>query len=94
VDCRGADLKRHLVFRVLDQAVRGTATPELVGDLSLAPTIACWSLMHGFSALAIDKAFFADDPQESAQLGVMFDAVLANLNVLNQAPVDGRQDRG
>ena len=50
--------------------------------------------MHGFSALAIDKAFFADDPQESAQLGVMFDAVLANLNVLNQPPVDGRKDRG
>ncbi|MFK3740888.1 TetR/AcrR family transcriptional regulator [Massilia sp. TN1-12] len=72
-------------FRVLDKAVRGTATPELVGDLSLAPTIACWSLMHGFSALAIDKAFFADDPEESARLGVMFDAVLGNLSVLNKA---------
>lgn len=78
-------------FRVLDQAVRGTATPELVGDVSLASTIACWSLMHGFSALAIDKAFFADDPEESANLGVMFDAVLSSLNVLNQSPAQDRQ---
>lgn len=69
-------------FRVLDQAVRGTATKELVGDLSLAPTIACWSMMHGFSALAIDKAFFADDEKEEAQLSTMFDAVLNSLTAL------------
>lgn len=68
-------------FRVLDQAVRGTATTELVGDLSLAPTIAAWSLMHGFSALSIDQAFFADDPEERARLGVLFDAVLSNLDL-------------
>ncbi len=79
-------------FRVLDQAVRGTATLALVGDVSLASTIACWSLMHGFPALAIDKAFFADDPEESANLGVMFDAVLSSLNVLNQSPAQDRQD--
>lgn len=71
-------------FRVLDQAVRGTATSALIGDISLAPTIACWSLMHGFSALAIDKAFFADTPEDYARLGVMLDAVLANLNSLDQ----------
>ncbi len=67
---------------MLDQAVRGTATKELVGDLSLAPTIACWSMMRGFSALAIDKAFFADDEKEEAQLSTMFDAVLNSLTAL------------
>lgn len=68
-------------FRVLDQAVRGEATSELVGDVSLAPTIAAWSLMHGFSALAIDQAFFADDPAELAQLEALLDAVFSNLDV-------------
>lgn len=68
-------------FRILDQAVRGKATSELVSDVSLAPTIAAWSLMHGFSALAIDQAFFADDPAEVAQLEVLFDAVISNLDV-------------
>jgi AcrR family transcriptional regulator len=68
-------------FKVLDQAVRGKATSELVGDLSLAPTIAAWSLMHGFSALAIDQAFFADDPGELAQLEAMLDAVFSSLDV-------------
>jgi AcrR family transcriptional regulator len=68
-------------FRVLDQAVRGQATAELVGDVSLAPTIAAWSLMHGFSALAIDQAFFADDPAELAQLQRLLDAVFSNLDV-------------
>jgi AcrR family transcriptional regulator len=74
----GAGLR---AFRVLDQAVRGTATTELVGDLSLAPTIAAWSLMHGFSALAIDQAFFADDPKEVANLGELLNAVFSSLGV-------------
>ncbi|HEY0685511.1 MAG TPA: TetR/AcrR family transcriptional regulator [Steroidobacter sp.] len=72
-------------FRVLDQAVRGKATSELVGDLSLAPTIAAWSMMHGFSALAIDQAFFADDPAELAQLEVLLDAVFSNLDIAKKA---------
>jgi AcrR family transcriptional regulator len=71
-------------FRVLDQAVRGTATSELIGDLSLAPTIAAWCLMHGFSALSIDEAFFADDPTEKARLGQMLDAVFSHLTVLRR----------
>lgn len=78
----GAGLR---AFRVLDQAVRGTATSELVGDLSLAPTIAAWSLMHGFSALAIDRAFFADDPKEVAHLGVLLDAVFSSLDIQKKA---------
>jgi hypothetical protein len=72
-------------FWVLDQAVRGQATSELVGDVSLAPTIAAWSLMHGFSALAIDQAFFADDLAELAQLEKLLDAVFSNLDVPKKA---------
>ena len=74
-------------FRVLDQAVRGTATTELVNDPSLAPTIAAWSMMHGFSALVIDRAFFAEDPKEVAYLGVLLDAVFSNLNVPKKVSV-------
>jgi AcrR family transcriptional regulator len=80
-------------FRVLDQAVRGKATTELVGDLALAPTIAAWSLMHGFSALAIDQAFFADDPAELAQLEVLLEAVLSNLDVASKAPSPPKRGR-
>jgi hypothetical protein len=37
--------------------------------------------MHGFSALAIDQAFFANDPAELAQLEVPLKVVFSNLDV-------------
>ena len=45
-------------FMVLDRAVRGTqAGPAAPDDPKTAPSIACWSLVHGFARLAIDGLF-------------------------------------
>ncbi len=53
----------HRAFLILDGVVRGeeaarTTPPR---DLSLAPSIACWSIVHGFAMLALDGAF-GDEP--------------------------------
>jgi hypothetical protein len=45
-------------FALLDSAVRGEgATREGPADPALAPSIACWALVHGFARLAMDGAF-------------------------------------
>lgn len=48
-------------FDVLDGVARGGAAPSTGStDPALAPSIAAWSLVHGFARLAIDGAFGAD----------------------------------
>ena len=48
-------------FRILDRAARGRdAVPAGRGDAALAPSIACWSMVHGFASLALDGAFGAE----------------------------------
>ena len=74
-------------FRALDQAVRGNATTGLAGDLALAPTIAAWSLMHGFSLLATDQAFSANYSKDLTPLGELFDAVFSNFDLPKKASV-------
>lgn len=45
-------------FSTLDRAVRGEAAPrDGPHDPRTAPSIACWSIVHGFARLAIDGAF-------------------------------------
>jgi AcrR family transcriptional regulator len=45
-------------FGLLDQEVRGEgAVREGPADPELAPSIACWAIVHGFARLAIDGAF-------------------------------------
>jgi AcrR family transcriptional regulator len=45
-------------FGILDRAVRGpNAGPSEPGDLAPAPSIAAWSMVHGFARLALDGAF-------------------------------------
>jgi len=45
-------------FGLLDAAVRGEgATREGPIDPALAPSIACWAIVHGFARLAIDGVF-------------------------------------
>ena len=67
-------------FLVLDAAVRGkgTALASASSMLELAPAIACWSMVHGFVAMAIDGAFFAQDPGETHEL---LEAMLKRLDL-------------
>lgn len=48
-------------FDVLDRVTRGEGAPSSGStDPALAPSVAAWSLVHGFARLAIDGAFGAD----------------------------------
>ncbi|MES2055313.1 MAG: TetR/AcrR family transcriptional regulator [Pseudomonadota bacterium] len=69
-------------FTILDHAARGA---DAVGDsgprdLALAPSIACWSLVHGFAALALDGAF-APQGQEAEGLEPLLERALGYLEL-------------
>ena len=69
-------------FSISDRAVRGDeAVIASPGDPALAPTIACWSIVHGFVALIIDGAFFAPAAGGASALDVILDATLEHLNL-------------
>ena len=65
-------------FAISDAVVRPGAEPAEPGDPALAPTLACWSLVHGFAGLVIDGAFFARAPAAS---DAVLDTALAYLNL-------------
>lgn len=48
-------------FAVLDRAARGDDAVARQGDPAVAPSIACWSMVHGFARLALDGAFGTDE---------------------------------
>ena len=56
--------------QILDRAVRGAdASSGGPGDPALAPSIAAWSIVHGFARLALEGAFGGspDDAAEAAK---------------------------
>lgn len=69
-------------FSISDRVVRGgDAGVAPPGDLALAQTVACWSMVHGFVALVIDGAFFARGERTIEALGPMLDATLGHLDI-------------
>lgn len=69
-------------FSISDRAVRGSeATFTSAEDPALAPTIACWSMVHGFVALVIDGAFFAHEADRLNVLDAMLDAILKHFRL-------------
>ncbi len=69
-------------FRISDRIVRGEdAVMTSTSDVTLAPTIACWSMVHGFVALVIDGAFFAPAAGLPNALNILLDAALAHLDL-------------
>jgi AcrR family transcriptional regulator len=69
-------------FLILDSAVRGTdAIPAEPGDLAHAPSIAAWSMVHGFARLALDGVFGADDGAPERAAGALLPLVLDHLVV-------------
>ncbi len=69
-------------FAVLDRAVRGE-NAQLSGpaDPRLAPSIAAWSVVHGFARLAIDGVFGTDEGAPSRAAEAILPAVLGYLKV-------------
>lgn len=69
-------------FRVSDQVVRGPQDePTPFGDMALTPTIACWSMVHGFVGLVIDGAFFPRHQDVEHAFTALLDAMLGRLDL-------------
>jgi hypothetical protein len=47
----------------------------------MAPSIACWSMVHGFARLAIDGTFGMDSDAAERAAGALLPAVLNHLSV-------------
>lgn len=77
-------------FAISDRVVRGneaTVAPPGVPAF-LAPTIACWSMIHGFVVLVIDGAFFAPETGGPNTLDALLDATLKHLNLGEGQPLE------
>jgi len=68
---------RERAFHVFDRAVAGVdRVVEIPLDPVLAPSVALWSLAHGFARLAIDGAFGQGEPAISRAVETLLPAVL------------------
>ncbi len=76
-------------FAISDRIVRGdeAVAASSPGDPVLAPTIACWAMVHGFVALIIDGAFFASEAEVPAALDRLLDATLKHLDLGGSQPL-------
>lgn len=53
--------QKFRAFDILDKRVRGAGAQQLnKDDEGMAPTLACWSIGHGFAHMAIEGAFGLD----------------------------------
>ena len=69
-------------FSLLDEVVRGEqpAPPE-PNDVSIAPSIACWAMVHGFARLALDGVFGTAPEDAERVTANLLPAVLDHLRV-------------
>jgi AcrR family transcriptional regulator len=69
-------------FMVLDRAVRGDNAPRSGrDDPAVAPSYACWAMVHGFARLALDGAFGDDAGAPARAAETLLPAVLRHLHV-------------
>ena len=69
-------------FEILDRAVRGeNASRSGPRDPALAPSIAAWSIVHGFALLALDGVFGTEEdaPEQAAE--ALLPLVLGHLTI-------------
>lgn len=81
MDVAGHVAAGRRAFDALDRAVRpdgpSAASPS---DAVLGPSVACWSLVHGFAMLALDGAF-SKQGGGAGDLPALLEAALAQLDV-------------
>jgi len=69
-------------FDSLDQLIRGANAPDLaLDDPVMAPTFACWSLVHGFARLMLDGGFGPGHDAQAHMAQTMLPAMLDRLDV-------------
>ena len=67
-------------FAILDRVVRGEETTAH-DDISVAPSIACWSIVHGFACLALDGVFGTEPGDAEKAAETLLPVVLGHLQV-------------
>lgn len=68
-------------FRILDEAVRGGVSKSADWDGDMAPSIAAWSIVHGFARLAIDGVFGTEPGAAERAADAMLPRILDHLRV-------------
>jgi len=68
-------------FRILDEAVRGDASAGECWEADMAPSIAAWSIVHGFARLAIDGVFGTEEGAAERAADALLPRVLDHLRV-------------
>ena len=68
-------------FRLLDQVVRGDGGAETDAPAEVAPSIAAWSIVHGFARLAMDGQFGTELGAAERAADALLPHVLKHLNV-------------
>lgn len=68
-------------FRQLDRAVRGDHAPETGEPADMAPSIAAWSIVHGFARLAMDGQFGTEPGAPERAADALLPHVLDYLSV-------------
>ena len=69
-------------FSILDSAARGDGEAgDRPGELEAAPSIACWSLVHGFARLAMDGVFGTEPGAAERATEALLPRVLDHLTV-------------
>jgi len=69
-------------FEMLDAVVRADQPPIADPlDPALAPTVAAWSLVHGFAKLAVEDVFGGDPGTRQRAAAALLPAVLASLDI-------------
>jgi AcrR family transcriptional regulator len=72
----------HRAFMILDGAMRGVGAPSMgSADPSLAPSIAAWSIVHGFARLAMDGVFGTDPGAAERAAEALLPRVLDHLRL-------------
>ena len=70
-------------FEITDRTIRGgDAVDTLPDNRTLTPTIACWSVVHGFTTLVLDGAFFGSAQDDPERLKAMLDDLLMQLGTI------------
>jgi len=74
------DAAASRAFTILDRAARGEgAARDGPGDPALAPSIAAWSIVHGFAHLAMEGAFGSEPDAARRAAGALLPRVLDHL---------------
>jgi AcrR family transcriptional regulator len=69
-------------FEILDRAVRGKEAKRMAPtDSALAPSLAAWSIVHGFARLAIDGVFGTEPGAAARAADTMLPQILDHLRI-------------